>query len=441
LLQLNSVGRTKKEKIDNECCASNGIDVIAAIHERIEILANKAKLMEQGDKLHTEFKDVFDPLPHYDDLSNEILCKINLKDTSLSIKTRSYSCPRKYRDAWKTLIQQHLDAGRIRPSSSQYASPAFIVPKSDPTVLPRWANDYQQINKNTVTDSYPLPCVEDILADAGRGKIWSKMDMTNSFFHTRMHSDSIPLTAITTPFGLYEWMVMPMGLRNSPPVHQWRVANALHELIGKICHIYLDDIVIWSNMAEEHEQHLRRVLECLQKHGLRLNSKKSEFFCTEIDFLGHHLSACGIEANTSKVDKILNWPVPKSATDVRAFLGLVRYISVYLPKLAEFTTVLSPLTTKDVEKQFPTWTAAHQAAFNAVKALVVSRECLTMIDHLNPGNNKIFVTTDASDLRTGAVLSWGPTWEKARPVAFDSMQLNEAQKHYPVHEKELLAII
>jgi len=265
--------------------------------------------------------------------------------------------------------------------------------------------------------------------------------MTNSFFHTCMHLDSIPLTAITTPFGLYEWMVMPMGLRNSLLVHQRRVANALRELIGKICHIYLDNIVIWSNTAEEHEQHLRRVLECLRKHGLHLNGKKSEFFCTEIDFLGHHISAHGIEANTSKVDKILNWPVPKSATDVRAFLGLVRYISIYLPKLAEFTTVLSLLTTKDVEKQFPTWTAAHQAVFDAVKGLVVSRECLTVIDHLNPGNNKIFVTTDASDLRTGAVLSWGPTWEEARPVAFDSMQLNEAQKHYPVHEKELLAII
>jgi hypothetical protein len=162
--------------------------------------------------LREEFKDVFDPLPHYNDLSHEIHCKVNLRDASKTIKACLYSCPRKYRDAWKTLIQQHLDAGRIRPSSSEYASPAFIVPKSDPTVLPRWVNDYRQINANTITDSYPLPCVEDILADAGWGRIWSKMDMTNSFFHRWMHPDSIALTAITTPFGLYKWMVMPMGL-------------------------------------------------------------------------------------------------------------------------------------------------------------------------------------------------------------------------------------
>jgi hypothetical protein len=109
---------------------------------------------------------------------------------------------------------------------------------------------------NTVTDSYPLPCVEDILADAGQGKIWSKMDMTNSFFHTWMHLDSIALTAIITPFGLYEWMVMLMGLHNPPPVHQRRVANALQELIGKVCHIYLDDIIIWSSCLEEHEKHV-----------------------------------------------------------------------------------------------------------------------------------------------------------------------------------------
>jgi hypothetical protein len=172
-----------------------------------------------------------------------------------------------------------------------------------------------------------------------------------------------------------------------------------------------------------------------------LNAKKSEFFVTEVDFLGHHISARGIEVNTSKVNKILNWPMPKSPSDVRSFLGLVRYISNYLPRLAKHTAVLTPLTAKDMEKNFPPWSAASQAVFDAVKALVVSCECLMVIDHVNLGDNKIFITTDASNLRTGTMLGWGPTWEEARPIAFDSMQLNEAQKRYPVHEKELLAIM
>jgi len=351
--ELKSKNEAQKQKIDVICEPVKDVDIVAAVRAHIKVLADKERLLLLDSGLRTEYKDVFDPLPHYDDLSTDVYCKVNLKDASKTITMWSYSCPRKYRDAWKTLIQQHLDAGRIRPSSLEYASPAFIIPKSDPQVLPRWVNDYRQINSNTITDSYPLPRVEDILADAGRGKIWSKMDMTNSFFHTRMHPDSIHLTAITTPFGLYEWMVMPMGLHNSPPIHQRRVVNALRELIGKICHIYLDDIVIWSASMEEHERHIRMVLDCLRKHGLRLNGKRSEFFCMEIDFLGHHISGCGIEANTLKVDKILNWPVPKSASDVRAFLGLVRYIAVYLHKLAEYTSVLSPLTSKEADKNFP----------------------------------------------------------------------------------------
>ena len=142
-----------------------------------------------------------------------------------------------------------------------------------------------------------------------------------------------------------------------------------------------------------------------------------------MDFLGHHISACGIKANSSKVVKILNWPVPHNTTDVHLFLGLVRYISWYLPKLINFTSVLTPLTTKESQRKFPTWTNTHQCAFESIKALVVSCECLTMIDHMNLGDNKVFVTCNASDWRTGAALSVGTSWELARLVAFDSMQL------------------
>jgi hypothetical protein len=126
---------------------------------------------------------------------------------------------------------------------------------------------------------------------------------------------------------------------------------------------------------------------------------------------------------------------------VRAFLGLVRYVADFLPSLVDYTSILTPLTHKAAELIFPTWTLGHQSAFDAIKTLVVSCDCLTTINHDNMGDNKIFVTCDASDRRTGAVLSYGPTWESARPVAYDSMALKSAQLNYPVHEKELLAII
>jgi hypothetical protein len=116
-------------------------------------------------------------------------------------------------------------------------------------------------------------------------------------------------------------------------------------------------------------------------------------------------------------------------------------MAVFLPKLANYTSVLTPLTTKDAHKHFLPWTAEHQYTFEAIKSLVVSVDCLTVIDHDCPGDNKIFVMCDTSDWCTGAVLSFGPTWESAHPVAYDSMQLKSAEKNYPIHEKELLAII
>ena len=138
-----------------------------------------------------------------------------------------------------------------------------------------------------------------------------------------------------------------MGLRNSPAIHQRRVTAALREHIGKICHVYLDDIVIWSKTITQHLKHTDIIMKALREARLYCNCNKCKFFQTEIDFLGHHVSENGIEASSAKIDKILQWPKPKNSTDVRAFLGLVRYISDFLPKLADHTVILTPLTTKE----------------------------------------------------------------------------------------------
>ncbi len=111
--------------------------------------------------------------------------------------------------------------------------------------------------------------------------------MTDSFFHTRMDEASIPYTAVNTPFRLYEWLVMPQGMKNVLAIHQHCVNHALQYLIGKICHIYLDDIIIWSNSIEEHMLHVHQVLDALHADALYCNPKKSEFFLLELSFLGH----------------------------------------------------------------------------------------------------------------------------------------------------------
>ena len=186
-------------------------DIIGAVHEWLEELTAQDQLKHMGCEIFNKYKHVFEPIPHVDELPTDVYCRIQLKDASKTIATRSYSSPHKYQEAWWTLLRHHEDGGRIQPSNSSSASPSFLVPKTDSTVLPRWVNDYCVLNSNMVLDSYPLPCVDDILADSVKGWIWSHLDMTNSFFHTRVHPDDIHLTAVavTTPFSFYKWTAMP----------------------------------------------------------------------------------------------------------------------------------------------------------------------------------------------------------------------------------------
>lgn len=415
--------------------------VIAAVRTRVEELAEQQVLDAENDSMRTRFADLFpEDIPHVSRLPTDVFHRFRLHKPDMILAKRTYDCPKKYRDAWRTLLDQHLEAGRLHPSSSPYASPSFLIPKADPTALPRWVNDYRALNANTIPDAHPLPSIQEILSDCGTGKIWGKIDMTNSFFQTRVHPDDVQYTAVTTPFGQYEWTVMPQGCRNAPATHQRRMCNALRPFIGSICHVYLDDIIIWSQSLEEHRENVAKVLEALRDHSLFCSPKKTALFCIELDFLGHHISRRGVEADGKKVDRILDWPVPRSTKDVRAFLGLVRYIANFLPKLAKHTSVLTTLTTKEAEENF-VWKPEHFAAFEAIKKLVTSRECLTSIDHRNMGNNRIFVSCDASDTCTGALLSYGETLETARPVAFESQQLHGAELNYPVHEKELYSIV
>ena len=297
------------------------IDVITAVFERAQTLTIDEELLAREKELRTKFSSVFEPPPHFDELRREPLARIRLKDPNKEIKSRNYPCPRKWKEAWHTLLQQHLDAGRIRPSSASAGSGAFIIPKADPSVLPRWVNDYRQLNANTITDSFPIPLINDILADLATGRYFATIDMTNSFFQTRMHPNDIPLTAVNTPWGLYEWAVMPMGIKNAPAIQQRRVTEALRPWIGRLCHVYIDNIGIWSRTLKEHTANVSTILQALADHKLYCNPKKTKLFSTEIRFLGHRVSGRGIEVDEGKADRVKNWPWPINAKQVRGFLG------------------------------------------------------------------------------------------------------------------------
>ena len=185
-------------------------NVVGMIHQQIEILAAEETLLKHDAQLRTEYKEVFKPIPHVCELPSDVLASRQLKNAEKMIKSHSYPSPHKYKEACGILIQQHLDAGCICPSVFPCTSPVFIAPEANPNVLPCWVNDYCQLNENTVTDSHPIPCINDILTDCAKGKIWGMIDMTNSFFQMRMNPEHIHLMAINTPLGLYEWLVMSM---------------------------------------------------------------------------------------------------------------------------------------------------------------------------------------------------------------------------------------
>jgi hypothetical protein len=152
----------------------------------------------------------------------------------------------------------------------------MIIPKKDPAALPRWVCDYRVLNSYTVKDQSPLPNVNELIRMVSLGKIFLILNQTNAFFQTRMREADIPLTDVKTPWGLYEWIVMPMGLTNALATYQARLEEALVELINDFCVVYLDDIVIFSDNTKSHKRHLRLVLDRIRQANLYCSPKKSE---------------------------------------------------------------------------------------------------------------------------------------------------------------------
>ncbi|SCV73498.1 BQ2448_7424 [Microbotryum intermedium] len=293
---------------------------------------------------------------------------------------------------------------------------------TDPSIMPRWVNNYRILNAATVPDCTPLPLPDKIF-----------------FFQTKMAEEDIPKTMVATPWGLFEWVVMPMGLSNAPATHQRRVNEALSNLIGKSCFVYLNNITIFSNTIKEHQTHVREVLEALRWADLYCLPKKTELFMTSCDFLGHVISRNRITADQSKVDHIVEWPHPWTVTKLRGFLGLVQYLRKFINGLAQHTKPLLDLTSKNANVRLM-WGVEQERRFNAIKAIVTLLPCLKPIDHTELAD-PLWVMTDASNVGIGAVLLQGQDWRKAHPVAYWSRQYISVEANYPTHEQELLAVV
>ena len=333
-------------------------------------------------------------------------------------------------------LQGHLEGKRIRPSSSNITSGTWMVPKSDPNAFPRVVHDYRALNSNTIKDYTPLPRQDEILEIMAKAKIRGKIDMTSAYYQIPMAESDIHKTAFKTAFGLFEWTVMAQGLCNAPATFQRYMNWILRKYIGRICSCYIDDISIWSQSIEEHKKNVRLILEALREHGMIASAMKSVLFADAIPFLGHIVSSRGIEVAEDKVNKILAAKRPESAQHIKEFNGLVNYIGQFLPGLAEWSSKLSGLTKKNVPFK---WDESHETAFLNIKRLSKEAPICKPIDYtlLDP----VFLVTDASKDSLGGYYGQGKDYKTMTPAGFHSRTFNPAEKNYPTHDKEMLAVV
>src|SRR5205814_6080390 len=173
-----------------------------------------------------------------------------------------YRTPTRYWEKVKEFIDLHLKASRIRPSSSHIASGTIMVPKTaDPEGMPRVVHDYRALNTETIKDHTPLMRQEDILDCMARALVRGKIDLVCAYYQILMEIADIHKTAFKTPFGMYEWLVMPQGLCNAVATFQRYMNWVLRDYIGKFCAVYIDDIAIWSDSVEEHAEHVRLIMD------------------------------------------------------------------------------------------------------------------------------------------------------------------------------------
>ena len=397
----------------------------------------------QRQKLQSVFEshtDVFSQGDHDLGYYNGVKHRIDLSDDR-PFKQRYRRIPPHMFEEVADHIKQLEASGIIRPSRSQYSSPVVCVRKKDGKL--RLCVDFRLLNSKTIKDNYCLPRVEEILDSLQGARYFSKLDLKSGYHQVEINEAHKERTAFTVgPLGFWEHNRLAFGLCNSPATFQRCIEHCFADINLKSMFIYIDDIIVFSNSFEEHLEKLTQVFERLRLAGLKLAPKKCEILKPSISFLGYIVSKEGISTDPEKIAKVLQWPIPKNADELRSYLGFCGYYRKFVKQYSNLVRplieLLPPTNTtqkKPKVKQNWHWNDNHQEAFDKIKRLLCSAPILAYADFQKPFE----VHVDASGDGLGAVL-YQEHDKMLRPISYASRTLTKAERCYPTHKREFLGL-
>lgn len=415
----------------HETCKFENNDRFEQIKKELKLENLNENQINKIVKLCKHFSDIFHLTGEPVNVAKGFEHKILLKPNKVPHYIKQYRLPPIQQQKIAESIKEMVKHDIVEASTSFANSPVLVVPKKEGSDSDhRVVIDYRRLNDIIEDDKYPIPDINSILDGLNQSKFFTTLDLNQGYYQIELAKESRPYTAFTTADGHFQLTRMPMGLKTSPACFSRIMAIALADLIGKICYVYLDDIIVYGDTEENHLKNLEKVFERLRKVGLKLKPKKCSFMRGSVTYLGHIISSEGLKPDPEKYKPILNWPKPKTVVEVQSFLGLVNYYRRFVEKFSEIARPLYKLTKKDT--QFD-WDENCQKAFETLKHKVTSPPVLAYPNFAKP----FILQTDASEYGIGAVIMN----DDRRPIAFISRGLTPAEKNYHITDKELLAIV